>query len=315
MVPGAHDRRDRRGGQLMFRHSHRVRTGFRTNGMGEARSAGLVLALALAALAVPQAAAQELDADDADHPGRTFRDSLASGGDGPEMVVVPAGSFRMGCVSGVDCYPGREEPVHEVTIPRPFAVGSHEVTFAEWDACVSAGGCEHRPDDRGWGRDRRPVINVSWQDAQEYVSWLSGETGAAYRLPSEPEWEYAARAGSNTAYAWGDEIGSGRANCAGCRGGWSHQTAPAGSFSPNSWGLHDMHGNVWEWVEDCWHENLDGAAPDGAARQSDDCLRPALRGGCWVSGRGLVRAATRIGHGSGIRVGYLGFRVARTLAP
>lgn len=291
--------------------------------MGRLQNDGLLVVLLGSALPFalllfappPQAAAQQPDAEGGTRPGLTFRDSLASGGDGPEMVVIPAGSFRMGCVSGVDCHPGGEEPVHEVTIPWPFAVGSHEVTFAEWDACVAAGGCGHRPDDRGWGRGRRPVINVSWRDVREYVAWLSAETGTAYRLPSESEWEYAARAGSDTAYGWGNEIGSGRANCAGCGDEWSHQTAPAGSFPPNSWGLRDMHGNVWEWVEDCWHRSHDGASPDGAARPSDDCSRHALRGGSWDVGRAFVRSASRFGHGSGIRVGYLGFRVARTLAP
>ncbi|MDE2691327.1 MAG: SUMF1/EgtB/PvdO family nonheme iron enzyme [Acidobacteriota bacterium] len=280
--------------------------------MGEAR---LGLVLALAALALPQAAAQEPGRGDDHGPGRTFRDALASGGAGPEMVVIPAGAFRMGCASGVDCYPGREEPVREVTIPRPLAVGRHEVTFADWDACVAAGGCGHRPDDRGWGRGRRPVINVSWRDAREYVAWLSEETGVAYRLPSESEWEYAARAGSGAAYSWGDEVASGRANCGGCGDEWSGHTAPAGSFPPNSWGLHDLHGNVWEWVEDCWHESHEGAAADGATRRSDDCSRHALRGGAWDVGPELVRSASRFGHGSDIRTGYLGFRVARTLAP
>ena len=119
---------------------------------------------------------------------------------------------------------------------------------------MSAGGCSHRPDDEGWGRSRRPVIYVSWDDAQSYVGWLSSQTGASYRLLSESEWEYAARAGSSTAYSWGNQIGSGRANCGGddCGDQWD-KTAPVGSFSPNAYGLHDMHGNLWEWVQDCWN--------------------------------------------------------------
>ena len=122
-------------------------------------------------------------------------------------------------------------PVHDVKIDSPFALGRHEVTFAEWDACVAAGGCSHTPEDEGWGRDDRPVINVSWEDAQQYVAWLSGVTGATYRLPSEAEWEYAARAGTTTRYFWGDEIGENRANCDGCGSEWDNrQTAPVGSF-------------------------------------------------------------------------------------
>ncbi|MDE2977987.1 MAG: formylglycine-generating enzyme family protein [Acidobacteriota bacterium] len=248
-------------------------------------------------------------------PGDTFRDSLRSGGSGPELVVIPAGSFRMGCVSGVDCR-GDETPVHEVTIPRPFAVSKYEVTFAEWDACVSAGGCSHRPGDRGWGRGRRPVIHVSWQDAQEHVRWLSEQTGGEYRLLSESEWEYAARAGSSTAYSWGNEIGSGRANCVGCGSEWDNlQTAPAGSFSGNAFGLHGMHGNVGEWVEDCWNGNYDGAPSNGTAWQSGDCSRRVLRGGSWGLTRGYLRSANRGGYFSGTRNGRVGFRVARTLPP
>ncbi len=147
--------------------------------------------------------------------GQTFRDALQSGGEGREMVVVPAGAFRMGCVSGQDCQED-EHPVHRVTIGAPFAVGVYAVTFAEWDACARAGGCGgYRPDDRGWGRGRRPVINVSWEDAQAYVGWLSRESGVAYRLLSEAEWEYVARAGSETVYNWENDIGLARANCCG----------------------------------------------------------------------------------------------------
>lgn len=248
-------------------------------------------------------------------PGDTFRDSLRSGGSGPELVVLPAGSFRMGCVSGVDCRDD-EKPVHEVTISRPFAVSKYEVTFAEWDACVSAGGCRHRPGDRGWGRGRRPVIHVSWQDAQDHVRWLSEQTGEEYRLLSESEWEYAARAGSGAAYSWGNVIGSGHANCVGCGSEWDNlQTAPAGSFSGNAFGLHDMHGNVGEWVEDCWNGNYDGATSNGSAWQSGDCSRRVLRGGSWGLTRGYLRAANRGGYSSGTRNGRVGFRVARTLPP
>ena len=244
-----------------------------------------------------------------------FRDTLRSGGTGPEMVVIPAGSFRMGCVSGVGCVED-EHPVHQVTIPQALAVGKYEVTFGEWDACVSGGGCSRRPGDQGWGRGRRPVINVSWDDAQSYVRWLSSQTGATYRLLSEAEWEYAARAGSSTAYSWGNQIGSGRANCGGC-GSQSDgsQTAPVGSFSANGWGLHDMHGNVWEWVQDCWNGSYNGAPSNGGAWQQGECSRRVLRGGSWSSYSGYLRSADRNRYTTGDRNYFNGFRVARTLTP
>ena len=246
--------------------------------------------------------------------GDVFRDTLRSGGTGPEMVVIPAGSFRMGCVSGVECY-AREKPVHQVTISQALAVGKYEVTFAEWDACVSADGCAHRPDDL-WGRGRHPVMRVSWDDAQSYVRWLSSQTGATYRLLSESEWEYAARAGTGTAYSWGNQIGSGRANCDGCGSQWDdRQTAPVGSFSPNAWGLYDMHGNVYEWVQDCWNGTYNGAPPNGGAWQQGDCSRRVLRGGSWYGDPRSLRSASRGGGSADYRSGSFGFRVARTLTP
>ena len=174
----------------------------------------------------------------------------------PEMVVIPAGRFRMGCVSRRDCSE-EELPVHEVTISQPFAVSKYEVTFEQWDACVQGGGCGgYRPDDWGYGRADRPVIDVSWRDAQSFVSWLSIQTGEDYRLLTEAEWEYVARAGSETAFSWGHEIGSNRANCFECGSQWDgRETAPVGSFPANAFGVHDMHGNVEEWVEDCWNDN------------------------------------------------------------
>ena len=233
------------------------------------------------------------------------------------MVVIPAGSFRMGCVSGQDCYDD-ELPVHEVTIPEAFAVSVYEVTFAQWDACVLGGGCGgYRPDDEGWGRGTRPVIDVSWEDAQEYVGWLSGQTGQSYRLLSESEWEYVARAGTSTAYSWGNAIGSNRANCDGCGSQWDgRQTAPVGSFSANAYGVHDMHGNVWEWVEDCWNDSYAGAPSDGSAWLRGDCERRVLRGGSWFDYPRVLRSAVRdwlLLRGPGII--SVGFRVARTLTP
>ena len=161
------------------------------------------------------------------------------------MVAVPEGTFMMG--SNSDAAYSDEKPVHEVTIPYRFAVGKYEVTFREWDACVADGGCSHRPSDEGWGRGSRPVIYVSWHDAKEYVKWLSRKTGEAYRLLSESEWEYVARAGTTTAYHFGSSISPGQANYLSNIG----KTVAVGSYQPNAFGLHDVHGNVWEWVEDC----------------------------------------------------------------
>ena len=211
--------------------------------------------------------------------GERFRDCP----DCPDMVVIPAGRFRMGCLSNDDACFSIEKPVHEVRIPGAFALSTHEVTFAQWDACVAGGGCGgHRPGDRGWGRGDRPVINVSWEDAQSYVTWLSRETGESYRLPSEAEWEYTARAETATKYSWGNEIGVNRANCDGCGSRWDdQQTGPVGSFVPNGFGLYDMHGNVWEWVEDCWNGSYAGAPSDGGAWESGNCAGRVLRGGSW----------------------------------
>ena len=199
-------------------------------------------------------------------PGDSFRECAK---DCPEMVVVPAGEFMMGSPPGEKGRYDNEGPQHPVTIKRPFAVSKYEVTFADWDACVSVGGCpqEGRADDSGWGRGNRPVIDVSWDDAKAYVAWLSRMTGKPYRLLTEAEYEYAARAGTTTAYPWGDEIGENNANCNGCGREWLRQTAPVGSFAPNAFGLHDMLGNVWVWVEDCYHATYDGAPPDGDGRR------------------------------------------------
>ena len=246
--------------------------------------------------------------------GDQFRDCAEC----PEMVVVPAGSYRMGSPSHEPGRTDNEGPVHRVTIAAPFAVGKYEVTFAEWDACEEAGGCgAYWPEDKGWGRGRRPVIVVSWDDAKRYMQWLSRKTKKPYRLLSESEWEYAARAGAQTAYSWGDQIGRGRANCEGCGSQWDNrQTAPVGSFAENRWGLHDMHGNVWEWVEDCRNGSYAGAPRNGAAWLSGDCSMRVVRGGSWFSSPSFLRAAHRAAISTFGRNGSIvGFRVARTLAP
>ena len=227
-----------------------------------------------------------------------------------EMVAISAGSFRMGDLSG-EGYEA-EKPAHNVALP-PFKMGRHEVTFAQWDACVADGGCGgYRPDDEGWGRGNRPVVNVSWDDAQLFIQWLNGKTGGGYRLPAESEWEYAARAGSVTQYSWGDDVGSNQANCCECGSVWDdRQTAPVGSFAANVWGLHDIHGNVWEWVQDCWHDSYEGAPADGSVRESGNCGRRVIRGGAWHLYAGVSRSASRNAAARAHRNSGQGFRLAR----
>jgi formylglycine-generating enzyme required for sulfatase activity len=170
-------------------------------------------------------------------PGSDFKE-CANGC--PAMIVIPAGKFIMGSPENESDREASEGPPHEVTVAKPFTVSKFEVTFEEWDACVAAAACPRVPD--RWGRGEMPVINVSWRDAKQYVGWLSQSTGEEYRLLTEAEWEYAARAGANTRYSWGDDPGMGNANCDGCGSRWDlEQTAPVGSFKPNALGLYDMH--------------------------------------------------------------------------
>ena len=264
---------------------------------------GVYRTLATNRLAELRAAAGYADPRRPAEPGAVFRDCPGC----PEMVVVPPGRFRMGCVSGRNC-DERELPVHDVSLAS-YALSAYEVTFEEYDRFARDTG-RRRPDDRGWGRDRRPV-RVPWADAAAYVTWLSEATDERYRLPSEAEWEYAARAGTTTTYSWGHDIGRNRANCRGCGSRWdADRTAPVGSFAANDWGLHDMAGNLHEWVQDCWHPNYAGAPPDGSAwTTGGDCLRRVVRGGSWLSGIEYLRSAWR----SGISDSTYGFRVARTL--
>ena len=245
--------------------------------------------------------------------GKTFREENCP--ECPEMVVVPTGSLTMGSPPGETGRYGDEGPQRQVRIRYRFAVAKYEVTFEEWAACVSAGHCIFLPNDRGWGRGRRPVINVSWHDAKQYVRWLRLRTGMHYRLLSEAEWEYAARAGTQSRYHWGDSIGRNQANCDGCGSRWDGgKTAPVGSFRPNRFGLYDMHGNVWEWVEDCWQEDYHGAPGDGQARtKNGDCSKRVLRGGSVLDTPGKIRAAVRGTLIIHTRTFGSGFRVARTL--
>jgi formylglycine-generating enzyme required for sulfatase activity len=243
-------------------------------------------------------------------PGSEFKE-CANGC--PVMVALPPGKFMMGSREN------RSDPdtgghlQREVTITKPFAVSKFEVTFDNWDTCVAATACREVPD--SWGRGGMPVINVSWRDAKQYVGWLSRSTGKDYRLLSEAQWEYGARAGSMTRYSWGDDPGKGNANCDGCGSRWDlQQTAPVGSFQPNAFGLYDMHGNVWEWVEDVWHSSYEGAPTDGSAwLEGGDPSFRVVRGGSWRNETDLISAAVRVERHINVGFDTLGFRVARSL--
>jgi formylglycine-generating enzyme required for sulfatase activity len=250
-------------------------------------------------------------------PMDTFKDCA----DCPEMVVVPAGEFLMGSPDGESDRLDAEGPRHRVTISKTLAVGKYEVTFAEWDACTTDGGCQHKPRDLGWGRGRRPVINISWDDiTKEYLPWLSRKAGHPYRLLTEAEWEYAARAATTTPFSTGGTISTQQANFdgtstygGGAKGEYRQRTLEVGSFPPNGFDLHDMHGNVWEWVVDCYVDSYDSAPSDGSAvTEVLGCPR-VLRGGSWIDAPRVLRSAYRGRVPSGTRFIYRGFRVARSL--
>jgi formylglycine-generating enzyme required for sulfatase activity len=268
-------------------------------------------------------------------PGKVFRD----GDDCPEMVVIPAGEFLMGSPVSEVGRSDDEGPQHIVRIGKPFALGRYALTIGEFSRFVQASGYRteaERDSEQGirvwdgrkwdWSKgkswrnpgfaqdDRHPVVGVSWNDAQAYIKWLGEKTGKGYRLPSEAEWEYAARAGARTRYPWGDYPGSDLANFSNSGSRWSgKQTAPVGSFAANAFGLCDMIGNVWEWLHDCWNESYLGAPDDGRAWESGDCGRRVVRGGSWDDGPGSARAACRDWLEPGIRISNTGFRLARTL--
>ena len=205
------------------------------------------------------------------------------------------------------------KPEHAMTSRRPFAIGRREVTFAEWDQCADAGACKHRPDDHGWGRGDRPVINVSWDDSKLFVGWLSQKSGQKYRLPTEAEWEYAARAGTKTPFWWGKDVGSGRAQCDTCGSPTSKQIVATGSFRPNGFGLYDTAGNAAEWVEDCWNDSYRLAPKEAVAWTSGDCRLRVLRGGNFLSKATEVRSASRFRYDVDVRYYANGFRVVRDL--
>ena len=224
----------------------------------------------------------------------------------PPLVVVPNGEFQMGSSE----HP-HEKPAHKVRIPLPFAIGQYEVTYAEWDRCVDAGACRYRPEHQG--SPSEAIGNLSWDDANAYLKWMSEKTGQIYRLPSEAEWEYAARAGINKRFWWGDQAGSGKANCSDCGAGTNGQPSAAGSYQPNPFGLYDTAGNMAEWVQDCWNESYQGAPADGSAWMKGNCGMRGLRGGSFGSKSTYIRSSARFRYDSDVRYEANGFRVLREL--
>jgi formylglycine-generating enzyme required for sulfatase activity len=253
-------------------------------------------------------------------PGRVFRDCPVC----PEMVVLPAGTFTMGSPASERGRNLDEGPQRQVTFAKPFAVGKFEVTFAQWDACAAEGGCTHKPGDQGWGRGRRPVINVSWDDARQFTAWLAKKTGQPYRLPTEAEWEYAARGsanatGPNEPFHTGATINWRQANYdanfvynGSKQGIYRQKTLEVGSLPRNAFGLHDMHGNVWEWVEDCYRDTYAGAPTDGSAAARQSCGLRVLRGGAWNYYPQMLRSAYRYATAPTVRLENAGLRVARS---
>jgi formylglycine-generating enzyme required for sulfatase activity len=236
--------------------------------------------------------------------GTVFRDCA----DCPQLVWLPQGEVVIGEAGN--------EARAVVAIDYLLAVGRFEVTFAEWDACVAGGGCRHRPDDSGWGRGWQPAINISWVDAQQYVAWLSRRTGKRYRLLSDAEWEYAARAGTDARYWWGNQVGRGDANCRDCGSKWDgRQAAPVGRFAPSPFGLYDMHGNVSEWVEDCYHDGHRNAPGRGRAGRRDCGAQSdarIVRGGAWHESARSIRSTSRSSAVSDYYDDGIGLRIART---
>jgi formylglycine-generating enzyme required for sulfatase activity len=268
---------------------------------------GLILIAALCACAVWPPPSPKPSGQDSGAPtwraGHEFDDCNGANWC-PRMVVISAGSFTMGSPDGETGRGGDEGPQRRVSV-RQFAVGKFEVTFNEWDACVHRGGCDDSGPlaaggDNGWGRGNRPLINVSWDDARQYVRWLSNETRQSYRLLSEAEWEYAARAGATG--SGGDSFE------------FDEPTLPVGSYQANAFGLHDMHGNAWEWVQDCYAPSYAGLPIDGSANETSSCSHRVVRGGARFSIPAYFRTAYhRERYIPSARYGHLGFRVARTL--
>lgn len=280
--------------------------------------AALLVSLAAAGSAPLAAQGTQPPEMQADLLQRQVVDAIHAG-----MAEIPGGTFQMGDLSG-NGYPA-EKPVRAVTV-RAFRLSKHEVTFEQYDAYAQATG-RPLPNDQGWGRGNRPVIDVSWDDAQAFIAWLNEVTGLRYRLPTEAEWEYAARAGSTTDYPWGNDFDASKANGSGMGGAdnWAN-TAPVGSFQANAWGLHDMIGNVMEWIEDCWNSSYNRAPSDGSAWMSSMsapsdgstwtlgiCGGRVFRGGAWFNNPADLRVSFRFSLVASSRYSSLGFRLAQDL--
>lgn len=218
----------------------------------------------------------------------------------PEMIAIRGGNFAMG--SNDD---PTERPIHQVTV-KPFSIGKYPVTVQEWNDCAAAKACGFT----AMGLDDAPITNVSWTDAQQYAAWLAQATNKPYRLPSEAEWEYAARGGKQTKYWWGDKLQPGMAGCKDCGDAGAEQPPKVGNFKPNPFGLYDMGGGVDQWVEDCWHKTYQGAPADGSAWSGGDCPSHVLRSGSWKNDARYVRPSNRDGYDTNVRYPTHGFRVA-----
>ncbi len=227
----------------------------------------------------------------------------------PTLVILPSGVFTMGSNSDDPT----ERPAFRVAIDHGFAIGKYEVTVGQWNACVDAGGCQQVPSDKSRAANT-PARDVSWDDAQTYVQWLARLTGKPYRLPTEAEWEYAARGGTRTRFWWGERMTPGMANCKECGEPWKADSpAPVGSFAPNPFGLFDMNGSVWEWVSDCWHNSYQRAPSDGRSWEEPDCRVRVLRGGSWREGGAYMPSSTRFKYDANVRQSQNGFRVVRNV--
>jgi formylglycine-generating enzyme required for sulfatase activity len=242
----------------------------------------------------------------------------------PEMIVIRPGSFMMGSPQNQEKRDRNEGPQVSVSINYAFEIGRYEVTFDDWNLCVRGGGCNgYRPSDNGWGKGKRPVTNISYDDIESYIAWLNNKTGLQYRLPSEAEWEYVARAGQQRPFstATGQSISARDANFNGQfpygpgaqAGEYTRKTVPVGSYPANSFGIHDIHGNVYEFVSDCYVAGHSGNPGDGSARRDGDCNARIIRGGSWVTHGYQMRAAKRLRYTKEHRYDDFGFRLARTL--
>lgn len=240
---------------------------------------------------------------------------------GIDMVVINPGAGKLGSPDFEKKRARFENPMRDTFISYSFEVSKYEITFDDWNKCIRDGGCSgHKPDDKGWGRGKRPVINVSYNDAQNFLKWLNGKTGQNYRLLSEAEWEYVARAGQDGPFGNGYDMSAQYANFDGkapygngAKGPYLRKTQPVGQYEPNAFGVYDMHGNVYEWVEDCWNANHSGAIGDGSPRKDGDCKFRVMKGGSWVTHGYQTRAAARIRYVTDYRYDDYGIRIARTL--